>query len=159
MKYLRRMAAATATVGLAMAGVGLGSGAADATTYHISGWTTGTGCRDSGITVSYCLWYLPGQGTGGYGWEGDADSTYNIPSTATFTIQGSCPGGSGTSCGEGKPVKDDARSMSNATVICNVTVWQEPNNQGDADWLSPEQAGNLTSTLANHDESIDANNC
>jgi hypothetical protein len=157
-RNFRRMAAAAVTFALAGTGVGLGAGSASAaTSYHISGWTTGSGCIGTGDF--YCLWYFTGKGTGGYGWAGKATSTYNIPETTKFTISGSCPLGSGSACGEGDYVYNDAESMSNATSDCNVTVWEDYNNAGDADWLSPVQAGNLTATLSDHDESIDANSC
>jgi hypothetical protein len=61
--------------------------------------------------------------------------------------------------GAGKPVRNDAASMADATPNCNVTTWVDPNFVGDFNWLKPTFWGNLTSTLHNNEASISYNTC
>lgn len=148
-RTMRRAAVLTAAVGLAAGAVGLSAGAANATGWNINGWTPSSACLNS--PYLYCLWYHAGQGTGGAGWGSTALNTGTI--SGTFFI-----GGSGAA-GYGKPVRNDAASMSNGTTNCNVTTWVYPNYTGNYNWLSPAYGGNLNYALVNNEASISANNC
>jgi hypothetical protein len=143
---------------MAAAAVAVSAGPSSAGTgANIDTWSRVDGCASTGHV--YCLWYLTGKGTGGYGWGGNSTTAVNIPDSATFTIPGSCPF---TYCGSGAAVRDDAESMSDASSVCHVTVWSANDAQGDWNWLDAGEGGNLTTSspvLANHDESIGANNC
>ena len=115
---------------------------------NIDSWKPGSTCSSAGH--QFCLWYAPGQGTGGAGW-GSSGSVSTI--SGTFTIGGS------SAAGYGQAVRNNAGSMTNATTNCNVTTWYSPGYTGAFNWLSPDEAGNLTSALHNNEASISANNC
>ena len=115
---------------------------------NIDSWKPGSTCSSAGH--QFCLWYAQGDGTGGAGW-GSSGSVGTI--SGTFTI-----GGSGAA-GYGQAVRNNAGSMTNATSNCNVTTWYSPNYTGPYNWLSPDEAGNLTSGLHNNEASISANTC
>jgi hypothetical protein len=95
----------------------------------------------------YCLWYS--QGETGAVW-GAIQMGYGTI-IATFPDDGQL--------GQGKPVRNDAASMGNNSVNCNVTTWVSPNYTGAFNWLKPGWEGNLTSNLHNNEASISANNC
>lgn len=145
----KRAAILTAAAALAATGIAFAAPANAATGSNIDQWTPSTSCLNS--PYLYCLWYHQGQGTGGAGWG--STNTYTATISGTFFI-----GGSGAA-GYGQPVRNNAASMSNGTVSCNVTTWVSPGRGGDWNWLSPSYGGNLTPGLHNNEASIDANNC
>ncbi len=149
----RRGARSTAIIailtGLAAVVVGLAAPANAATGSNIDQWTPTSTCLNS--PYLYCLWFGQGNGTGGAGWGSTAMDTSTI--SGTFFI--GCPGKSG--CGQS--VRNNAASMSNGTINCNVTTWVSPRSGGDWNWLDPSWGGNLTSSLRNNEASISANNC
>jgi hypothetical protein len=66
--------------------------------------------------------------------------------------------------GVGQVVGNNAASMGNNTINCNVATYYYKNfsyggNYSLENWLSPGHAGNLTSTMRNNDRSINVNNC
>lgn len=131
--------------------VGVAAPANAGTGTNIDGWNPSSACLNS--SYLYCLWFHPGQHTGGAGWGSTAMST--SPITGTFFI--GCPGQAG--CGQA--VRNNAASMSNGTTFCNVTTWVSPNpgNMGDWNWLDPSWGGDLTPSLRNNEAVISANNC
>lgn len=95
-----------------------------------------------------CLYYSPGL-TGG-SWRPGGTSYSNL---------------SGYTFSNGKAVRNDAASMGNYTINCNVTTWISPGFTGpygdwrDDNWLHPGHAGNLNGYLRNNEASINVNNC
>jgi hypothetical protein len=94
----------------------------------------------------YCLWYS--QNYTGAEWGSKVSSYSTI--TATFPDNGT---------GEGRPVRNDAASMGDATESCNVTTWYSPGFVGAFNWLEPGWTGNLTANLHNNEASISYNSC
>jgi hypothetical protein len=154
---IRRAAIVAAAGGLTAAGIGLTAGPASASgVYNIDQWSPSSACLTAGY--DYCLWKGTGKGTGGSGWGNvtTKNTVVNLDQGSDSPVFNSLYG---DGYGYNYIVYNDAGSMSDGTYDCNVTVWEYANAQGDADWLEPTDGGNLTSTLANHDESINYKNC
>lgn len=146
-KRIKATAAAVAMTAAAAGGaVALAAAPAHATGWNINGWSE-SACNNQ-YGDKYCLWYSPNGD--GRGWGSTAHET-DLDYGQVFTLGG----GAGLNAG----VWQDAGSMSNGTSNCHVAVWTGLGETGDVDWLNAGWAGNLTSALHNHDESIDYDTC
>lgn len=130
-KSLTRVALA-ATAAAAAIGLSLTATPAQATGRNIDTWTQ-TACGNYGYAL--CLWYHPGQGTGGAGWG------TNVPQgnvTGSFFLAGN-PANQGI----GQRVAKNAGSMSNGG-ICTDYIFTGLNQSGDSNYLYADYGGNLT---------------
>jgi hypothetical protein len=141
------LASAAALVAAGLAAGPATTPALASTGTNIDSSTAATGVADCEADTNdadyYCLWY--GQNYTGGVWG--STSFVVDPITGSFTD------------GDGA-VRNNAASMANPTVGCNLTTWVSPDYEGDFNWLDPLNAGNLTSgtvDLRNNEAMISLN--
>ena len=147
-RTLKRTGGGAAAFALAAAGLAFTATPARAQDINIDTWRQAT-CSFDGYLL--CLWYHPGQGTGGAGWG------TNVPA---FDIDNANPpyfflDGSPNNDGYHQGVRNNAGSMSNGSTNCLDYAFISPAYSGNPDnVLGPGWGGNLSPELHNNEASV-----